>query len=178
MTLALYGKSRRRQGMLVMLGLFAVFAALIGGTVLQQYDAARAATTGQLVPIENGYNTQWTSSSGSGKQYTRLTEAACSVGDTTYISTSTATYRSAVDLDDPRPGLAPEDIGLEPRAGVAVGDHDRIVRAQAARIQKIGVDRDRADIVRTSRGNACAVNLPEKYLSLHGRIPPNRRSGK
>ncbi|MBK6560696.1 choice-of-anchor K domain-containing protein [Candidatus Amarobacter glycogenicus] len=36
MTLALYGKTRRRQGILVMLGLFAVFAALIGGVAVQK----------------------------------------------------------------------------------------------------------------------------------------------
>ncbi|MBK9611217.1 hypothetical protein [Candidatus Amarobacter glycogenicus] len=40
MTLALYGKTRRRQGILVMLGLFAVFAALIGGRRLRQNSQA------------------------------------------------------------------------------------------------------------------------------------------
>ncbi|MGE3421768.1 MAG: hypothetical protein AB7N24_06900 [Dehalococcoidia bacterium] len=54
MTLALYGKSRRRQGMLTMLGLFAVFAALIGGVSIQRVESANALDTGWLSPTSAG----------------------------------------------------------------------------------------------------------------------------
>ena len=43
MTLALYGKSRRRQGLLVVLALFAVFVAVIAGTAVQRTDRVSAA---------------------------------------------------------------------------------------------------------------------------------------
>ena len=48
MTLALYGKTRRRQGILVMLGLFAVFAALIGGVAVNDQKVARAQVTASV----------------------------------------------------------------------------------------------------------------------------------
>lgn len=43
MTLALYGKSRRRQGLLLVLAVFAVFVAIIAGTAVQRTETAVAA---------------------------------------------------------------------------------------------------------------------------------------
>ncbi|HMO55507.1 MAG TPA: hypothetical protein PJ994_13455, partial [Tepidiformaceae bacterium] len=55
MTLALYGKSRRRQGLLVVLALFAVFVAVIAGTAVQRTDTASALEAGPNLPsVVNG----------------------------------------------------------------------------------------------------------------------------
>lgn len=43
MTLALYGKSKRRQTSLLLLGVFAVFAAMLGGVTIYHSDSAKAA---------------------------------------------------------------------------------------------------------------------------------------
>jgi len=62
MTLALYGKSRRRQGTLLFLGVFAVFIAALAGFALMR-DSANALT------LDSAAGT-WTSSSGSGSSCT------------------------------------------------------------------------------------------------------------
>src|SRR5690606_26642972 len=46
MTLALYGKSRRRQGMLITAALLAVFLAMVGAITLQVRGADAATTSG------------------------------------------------------------------------------------------------------------------------------------
>ncbi len=48
MTLALYGKSRRRKGLLVLLALFAIMAATVSGAALRPGEDASAATSGTL----------------------------------------------------------------------------------------------------------------------------------
>src|SRR3990172_469555 len=51
MTLSLYGKSRRRQGSLLLLGVLAVFAAIVGGMSLYRSDPATAAP---IVIVDDG----------------------------------------------------------------------------------------------------------------------------
>lgn len=85
MTLALYGKSKRRQGSLLLLGVFAVFVALLAGLTLRQ-DSANALTLGSTngtwtavtgsPPALSGLNTDriyWGENTGSGQSSYRWT---------------------------------------------------------------------------------------------------------
>jgi|GEM_PF-2152523 len=98
MTLALYGKTRRRQWTLVWLALVSVLAATIGGVGWQGEDEAEAASTGTLVPIADGFNNSWSDAPSDGDDWQDLTEGSCAA-DSDYIFGSGG-VRSSFDLDE------------------------------------------------------------------------------
>ncbi|HMO53778.1 MAG TPA: hypothetical protein PJ994_04675, partial [Tepidiformaceae bacterium] len=64
MTLALYGKSKRRQGGLLLVGLLAIVVALLGALVLNGAPAKAATTSGFAgTAFQIGTDTQWTNAS-------------------------------------------------------------------------------------------------------------------
>ncbi len=78
MTLALYGKSKRRQGSLLLLGVFAVFVALLAGLTLRQ-DSANALTLGSA-------NGTWTAITGGPDCQTGLNTNEVRWGDPSFSS--------------------------------------------------------------------------------------------
>ena len=64
MTLALYGKSKRRQGSLLLLGVVAVLVAMLAGMSVYRSEDAKAATSGTLLPPTAHENDGCDSSSG------------------------------------------------------------------------------------------------------------------
>lgn len=76
MTLALYGKTRRRKSLLVLLALFAVLAATVSGAALRQSQLAQAASTASLLPIGDGGDSANWSAVPSGTAWSKVTEYA------------------------------------------------------------------------------------------------------
>lgn len=106
MTLALYGKSRRRKGLLILLALFAILAATVSGAALRPGEEARAAST-NLDPTsascndgsgsgdtdnDNGATSGWDCTKGA--TASQLSDVGSSVND------NTATGRINLERDD------------------------------------------------------------------------------
>jgi hypothetical protein len=83
----------------------------------------------------------------------------------------------AVDLDLARAALADDGVGLEPLAVVDVHDGHLLVHEDVGRLEQVGVDRDRADVVQVGVGHRRPVDLGLEHGALHG-INPFRGSGR
>ncbi|MFN8618537.1 MAG: CARDB domain-containing protein [Dehalococcoidia bacterium] len=99
MTLALYGKTRRRKSLLVLLALFAVLAATVSGAALRQSQLAQAASTASLLPIGDGGDSANWSAVPSGTAWSKVTEGSCGA-DTSYVTTTTDNARISFDIDE------------------------------------------------------------------------------
>ncbi len=101
MTLALYGKTGRRKGALVLLALLAVMAAVLGGTVYRNSAPADAASpAGPLDPIGNSTtHFAWTGGYTDVNDYDEVNDTCVDGTDTTYISSSTNNARSSFTID-------------------------------------------------------------------------------
>lgn len=95
MTLALHGKSRKRQGLLGLLAVLAVVLAVTAGSTLRNGGTAEAATTANLIPTGNGYQENW----GGGLSDINDDNSAGCGGDSDYIYEGLSTDRAMFNID-------------------------------------------------------------------------------
>ena len=89
------------------------------------------------------------------------------------------TRRAAAPLThiSPEPRSPGDRVGLEARAVVDVDDVHLLVLEDVGRLEQVGVDRDRADVVQVAVGDRRPVDLRLEHHALHVAIAFPRRVG-